>query len=144
MSRRAAAACATLAVAAIAASARAATPPAARACPSASVVSAALEVKVKVPTSTTAGSAKSCSYSTGTLIPVKVGFRADTSATFAAGEKGAGKLIPLLVIHGLGASAWATKAPGELQVFDGHGTTITIQAPLVANVDLEALARKLL
>jgi hypothetical protein len=145
MSRRAfvPAAGAVLLLGLFAAAALAETPANARSCPSTSVVGGALGVRVKAPSSTKTTYAKSCMYSTGTLVPVKVGFQEDTSSTFATSEKAAGKLVPLTVIHGLGAAAWATKLPGELQVFDGHGTTIKIQAPLVATAKLEALARKL-
>ncbi len=139
----AAAACAVLAGALLGAIAAAETPATARACPSSAFVGGALGVKVKTPTSTKTAYAKSCMYATGTLIPVKVGFQEDTSSTFATSEKAAGKFAPLVVIHGLGKAAWATKAPGLLDVFDGH-ETIKIEAPLIATTKLEALARKLL
>ncbi len=81
-------------------------------------------------------------YATGTLIPVKVEFQEDTATTFATSEKAVSKL-GIVIVHGLGKAAWATKSGGELQVFDGH-ETIKIQAPLAATSKLEALARGLL
>jgi hypothetical protein len=141
--RFAAAACAVLAGGSLVATAGAETPANARTCPSTTVVGGALGVEVKSPTSTKTAYTKSCMYSTGTLIPVKVGFQEGTSSTFAASEKAAGKFAPLVVIHGLGKAAWATKAPGLLEVFDGH-ETVKIQAPLIGTSRLEALARKLL
>lgn len=143
MSRRlAAAVCAVFAGGSLAAIAAAEPPANSRACPSSSVVGGALGVTVKSPTSTKTAYAKSCMYAS-TPIPVKVDFQEDTSSTFATSEKAAAEVAPLVVIHGLGRAAWATKVGGELQVFDGH-ETIKIEAPLVANSKLEALARKLL
>ncbi len=111
------------------------------ACPPRDVVGGALGVKVKAPTSTTTSYAKSCAYAS-TPLPVKVEFQEDTATTFAASEKAVSKL-GIVVVHGLGKAAWATKSGGELQVFNGH-ETIKIQAPLVATSKLEVLARKLL
>ncbi len=121
----------------------AATPPTARACPAVAIVDAALGGKFKSPTTSKTAYSKACMYAGGGLIPLKVEFQVDTAATFAASEKGAQAAGEAVVVPGLGQAAWASKAPGDVEVFDGH-ETIKILDPLTPTTKLEALARKLL
>ena len=119
----------------------AATSPTSRACPSASVVNAALGQKGGAPVSTKTAYSKKCTYPGGVL-PTSITFQVDTAATFAVSEK-AVSALGIVKVRGLGQAAWATKAGGSLYVFYG-GTTIKILAPLTATTKLEVLARKLL
>jgi len=131
--------------AALGASYAAASSPTSRACPSASLVNAALGHKGKAPVATKTAYSKTCTYSGGSIIPTTITFQVDTSSTFAAGEKAAAAALPNSVVKlsGLGQAAWATKTGGSLYVFDA-GTTIKILSLLTATSKLEALARKLL
>jgi hypothetical protein len=116
--------------------------PTAAACPSASVVSAALKQKDKTPTSSTTAFSKTCTYTGSGLVPTKITFQKDTSATFAAGEK-AVSALEIVKVTGLGQAAWTTKAGGDLEVYKS-GETVKILSPLTPASELEALARKLI
>lgn len=130
--------------AAVLAPSAAAISPTSRACPSASVVNAALGQKGKTPTVSKTQYSKTCTYPGG-ILATKVTFQVDTSATFAASENAAASALrgSIVKVSGLGQAAWATKSGGSLYVFD-DGTTIKILAPLTATAKLEVLARKLL
>ena len=109
-------------------------------CPPASVVAAALGVKVKAPTSSLTPYAKICTYAGGTYVPTKITFQEDTAATFAASEKAVGSLA--VKVTGLGKGAWTTTVGGDLDVFNGS-ETLKILAPTTSVAKLEALARKI-
>ena len=131
---------AALAAVVLVGSSAAAVSPTSRACPSVSIVNAALGQKGKAPVTTKTAYSKKCTYPGG-ILPTSITFQVDTSATFAASEKAVSALS--VKVNGLGQAAWATKVGGSLYVFD-NGTTIKILAPLVATAKLEVLARKLL
>jgi hypothetical protein len=118
-------------------------PPVPKSCPPASVVSTALGQQDKAPVMTTTPYARICSYKGTGIIPTKITFQEDTTATFAAGEKAAAAVAPVLKVKGLGKSAWGPKVGGGLYVFVGT-YSIKILAPLVSTAKLEILARKLL
>ena len=143
-----AAICAWVAGAVLLASSAAATSPTARACPSASVVDAALGQKhLGVPVATHYLSyAKTCTYrgySDGGAPngSMTVTFQVDTAKTFAASEQAVAAALRVTV-HGLGQAAWASGV-GSLYVFDGH-ETIKILALLTPTSKLEVLTKKLL
>ena len=133
------------AAAVLVASSAAATPPTARACPSPSVVSAALGLHAGTPVVTKTAYSKTCTYpGTGKIYAAKITFQMDTASTFAAGEKAAAAALggSVVKVPHLGQAAWGTN-PGSLYVFDGH-ETIKILALLTPISKLEALAHKLL
>jgi len=133
------------AAAVLLASAAAATSPTTRACPSASVVNAALGLHGGAPVSTATPYSKTCTYpGKGTIYSTKITFQMDTAATFAASEKAAAAALrgSVVKVQHLGQAAWGTD-PGSLYVFDGH-ETIKILALLTPTAKLEVLARKLL
>jgi hypothetical protein len=126
------------------ASVAAATSPIARACPSASVVNAALGLHGGTPVATTTPYTKTCTYpGKGTIYSTKITFQMDTASTFAASEKAAVAALrgSVVKIQHLGEAAWGTN-PGSLYVFDGH-ETIKILALLTPTSRLEVLAHKL-
>jgi hypothetical protein len=123
--------------------AAASAPPVPKSCPPASVVNTALAQHDKAPVMTTTPYARICSYKGTGIIPTKITFQEDTTATFAAGEKAAAAFAPVLKVKGLGKSAWGPKVGGGLYVFVGT-YSIKILAPLVSTAKLEVLARKLL
>ena len=126
------------------AASHAATPPTSRACPSASVVNAALGQHDGAPVVTKTASSKTCTYPGKSRIPsTRITFQVDTASQFAIDEKAAGRFGTKIVkLHGLGRAAWTTGS-GGLYVFDGH-EQIKILALLTPTAKLEALARKLL
>jgi hypothetical protein len=135
-------------------SSAAATSPTAKACPTASLVDAALGQKaLKAPVSSVYSTyAKTCTYrgySDGGAPngSMTVTFQTDTSATFAAGEKAAAAGIGAKTIKAvpkLGSAAWTTNL-GSLYVFDGsEQIQIKILALLTPTSKLESLAKKLL
>jgi len=134
---------AALVLAAPTAVAAASAPPVPKTCPAASVVNAALGLRDKAPVVTTTAYARICTYKGTGIVPTKITFQEDTSQTFAAGEKAAAALTPVLVMKGLGKAAWGPKVGGGLYVFVGT-YSIKILAPLVSTAKLEVLARKLL
>jgi hypothetical protein len=139
------AACVCVAAAVLVASSSAATPPTARACPSASVVNAVLGLHGGAPVATKTAYSKTCTYpGTGKIYAAKITFQMDTASTFAAGEKAAATALrgSVVKVQHLGQAAWGTN-PGSLYVFDGH-ETIKILALLTPITKLEMLARKLL
>jgi len=112
-------------------------------CPAASVVGGALGLKLEAPTSQTFPYAKICLYKGSGVVPTRIEFQHDTSSTFAAGQKGAAALGPVVKVHGLGKAAYGTKSGGFLAVFL-DGESIRITAPLISLSRLESLARKLI
>jgi hypothetical protein len=127
------------------ASAAAATSPTTRACPSASVVNAALGLHGGTPVATTTPYSKTCTYpGKGTIYSTKITFQMDTGSSFAAGEKAAAAALrgSVVKVQHLGQAAWGTN-PGSLYVFDGR-ETIKILALLTPTSKLEVLAHKLL
>jgi hypothetical protein len=133
------------AAAVLLASAASATSPTTRACPSASVVNAALGLHGGAPVTTTTTYSKTCTYpGKGAIYSTKITFQMDTASTFAAGEKSAAAALRggVVKVQHLGQAAWGTN-PGSLYVFDGH-ETIKILALLTPTSKLEVLARKLL
>lgn len=136
--------CVCVAAAVLVASSAAATSTA-KACPSASVVNAALGLHAGAPVVTKTAYSKTCTYpGTGKIYAAKITFQMDTASTFAAGEKAAAAALrgSVVKVQHLGQAAWGTN-PGSLYVFDGH-ETIKILALLTPISKLEALARKLL
>lgn len=126
------------------ASSAGATSPTSRACPSASVVNAALGEKGKTPVATKTAYSKTCTYPGSGIVPTKITFQEDTLAQFAIDEKavasaGYAKIVNL---HGLGQAAWTLNV-GDLYVFEA-GVQIKILAPGATTAKLEVLARKLL
>lgn len=138
--------CVCVAAAAVwVASSGAATPPTAKACPSASVVNAALGLHGGAPVVTKTAYSKTCTYpGTGKIYAAKITFQMDTASTFSASEKAAATALrgSVVKVQHLGQAAWGT-SPGSLYVFAGH-ETIKILALLTPISKLEALARKLL
>ena len=130
-------------VASVAVSAASAGSPAKTKCPSPSLVGAALGLKLKAPTSQTSPYAKVCAYKGGSILPTRIQFQVDTSATFAAGQKAAATYGTVIKVKGLGKSAYGAKTGGFLAVFLGN-ESIRITAPLTPLAKLEALARKLI
>jgi hypothetical protein len=139
----------------LAVSSAAVTSPTARACPSASIVNAALGEHGKTAVATKTQFSKTCTYpgsASSTAFWTKITFQEDTASTFAAGEKAAtaalGAKTVKKVLH-LGQAAWTTGS-GSLYVFDGHETikilalSLALLAPSTGTAKLEALARKLL
>ena len=116
--------------------------PATTKCPSAALVGAALGQKLKAPTSQAFPYAKICLYRGSGVVPTRVAFQEDTSATFAAGKANAAALGPVVNVRGIGKAAYGTKTGGFLAVFLGN-ESIRITAPLVPLSKLEVLARKL-
>lgn len=112
-------------------------------CPSASVVNAALGQKNKAPVATTTPYAKICTYKGTGIVPTKITFQEDTAATFAAGEKAAAAVDPVVKVHGLGKSSWALKTGGGLYVFLGT-ESVRMVSPLTPTTKLEALARTII
>ena len=136
---------ATGAAAVLLASAAATTSPATRACPSASVVNAALGLHGGAPVATTTPYSKTCTYpGKGAIYSTKITFQMDTASTFAVSEKAVATALrgSVVKVQHLGQAAWGTN-PGSLYVFDGH-ETIKILALLTPISTLEVLARKLL
>lgn len=144
-----------VAAAVLVASSAAATAPTARACPSASIVNAALGEHGKTAVATKTQYSKTCTYpgsASKSVFWTKITFQEDTASTFAAGEKaataGLGAKVVKKVQH-LGQAAWTTNA-GDLYVFDGHETikimalSLGMLSPSTATAKVEALARKLL
>jgi hypothetical protein len=126
-------------------SAAAASSPTTRACPSASVVNAALGLHGGAPVATATPYSKTCTYpGKGPIFSMKITFQVDTASTFAVSEKAAATALPgsVVKVQHLGQAAWGTN-PGSLYVFDGH-ETIKILALLTPTSKLEVLARKLL
>jgi hypothetical protein len=113
------------------------------ACPSASVVNAALGQKNKAPVSAATAYSKTCTYKGGGIVPTRITFQRDTTATFAAGEKAAAAVAPVVKISGLGRAAWAPKGGGGLYVLKGS-VSLKIVSPLTTIAKLETLARKIL
>jgi hypothetical protein len=127
------------------ASAAGATSPTTRACPSASIVNAALGLHGGAPVATTTPYSKTCTYpGKGAIYSTKITFQVDTTSTFANSEKAAAAALrgSVVKVQHLGQAAWGTN-PGSLYVFDGH-ETIKILALLTPTSKLEVLARKLL
>ena len=116
--------------------------PTATKCPSATLVGATLGQKLKPPTSQAFPYAKICLYRGSGVVPTRVAFQEDTSATFAAGKANAAALGPVVNVRGIGKAAYGTKTGGFLAVFLGN-ESIRITAPLVPLSKLEVLARKL-
>ncbi len=139
------AACGIMLAAVLAAPAAAATSPAARACPSASLVNATLGTHLRTAVATHYLTyPKICTYPGG-LGLTKITFQQDTAATFAAGEKAAASRLGAKLVEKVavaGHPAWTTNL-GDLYVFDGN-QTIKILAAGTATTKLEALAKKLL
>jgi hypothetical protein len=125
----------------VAAGGAAAVSPTTMRCPSALVVGSALGQHLKAPTSTTTAYAKVCSYKGTSVVPTRVQFERDTTATFNAGEKAVPASIRAKV-SGLGKAAYGTKVGGFLAVFLGN-ESIRITAPGTSLAQLEKLARKL-
>ena len=132
------------------AAAVAAQSPAARACPSAAVVTKALGMKAGAPVATTTEYSKTCTYPGGGVGSTKITFQADTAASFAAGENAAGRFgSKIIKVHGLGQAAWTTGL-GDIYVFDGQETikvlalSLEVRSPTTATAKVEALARQLL
>jgi len=140
-----------VAAAVLVASAAAATSPTARACPSASIVNAALGEHNKAPVVTKTQYSKTCTYpGPGVVGSTKITFEVDTAASFAAGEKAAGSFgAKIIKVQHLGVAAWTTGL-GSLYVFDGHeqikilALALGVRSPSTATAKVEALARKLL
>jgi hypothetical protein len=114
-----------------------------KSCPSASVVNTALGQQDRTAVATTTAYARICTYKGTGILPTKITFQEDTSATFAAGEKAAAAAVPVVKVKGLGKSAWGPKVGGGLYVFVG-AYSIRILSPLTSTAKLEVLARKLL
>lgn len=130
---------ASLAAAALFASSASGAAPA-RACPTASVVNAALGQHGKAPVVTTTPYGKTCTYPGGGISTTKITFQEDTLAQFNIDEKAVGTSAHK--VTGLGQAAWTTNL-GSLYVFD-KGAQIKIVSLLTPTAKLEALARKLL
>lgn len=132
------------------ASSAAATSPTARACPSATMVTKALGEPVGAPVASETQYSKTCTYPGGGIGSTKITFQVDTAATFAAGEKAAGRYgAKIIKVHGLGQAAWTTGL-GDIYVFDGHETikvlalSLGVRSASTATSKVEALARDLL
>jgi hypothetical protein len=141
---------ACVAAAVLVASSAAATSPTARACPSASIVNAALGEHNKAPVVSKTQYSKTCTYPGGGIGSTKITFQVDTAKSFAASEKAAGSFGGKVIkVHGLGQAAWTTGL-GSLYVFDGHETikilalSLAVSSPSTATAKVEALAKKLL
>jgi hypothetical protein len=140
-----------VAVALLAGAAAAATSPTSRPCPSVALVCATLGLKVGAPKVTTYLTyAKTCAYPGAGFGSTKITFQVDTAASFAAGEKAAGRFgAKIIKVKGLGKAAWTTGL-GSIYVFDGHETisilslALEMQSRSTATAKVEALARKLL
>ena len=128
----------------LAASSTAATPPTSRACPSASIVNAALGQRDGAPVVSKTAYSRTCTYpGKSKIFSPKRTFQMDSASQFAIDEKAAGRYgTKILKLRGLGKGAWTTGS-GDLYVFDGH-EQIKILALMTPTVRLEALARKLL
>ena len=139
----------------LAASSAAVTSPTARACPSASIVNAALGEHGKTAVATKTQFSKTCTYpgsGSSSAFWTKITFQEDTASTFAAGEKAAASELgakTVKKVQHLGQAAWTTGS-GDLYVFDGHETIkilalgLGVLSPSTATAKVEALARKLL
>jgi hypothetical protein len=112
-------------------------------CPSAAVVNVALGQKNKAPVATTTPYAKICTYKGTGIVPTRITFQEDTAATFAAGEKAAAAVGPVVKVPNLGKSAWAPKSGGGLYVFLGT-ESLRMVSPLTPTTKLETLARKII
>jgi hypothetical protein len=143
-----------LATGIVAGSSAAVTSPTARACPSASIVNAALGEHGKTAVATKTQFSKTCTYpgsGSSSAFWTKITFQEDTASTFAASEKAAASALPKAVkkVSHLGQAAWTTGG-GDLYVFDGHETikilalSLGLSSPSTATTKVEALARKLL
>jgi hypothetical protein len=128
----------------LAASSQAATSPTSRACPSASIVNAALGQHDGAPVVTKTAYSKTCTYpAKNKLFSPKITFQVDSAAQFATDEKAASKAgLKIIKLNNLGKAAWTTGS-GDLYIIDGH-EQIKILALMTPTAKLETLARKLL
>jgi hypothetical protein len=134
-------------------SSAAATSPTARACPSVSIVNAALGEHGRAPVATNTAFSKICTYpgsASKSIFWTKITFQVDSASQFAVDEKSAGRFGAKIVkVHALGQAAWTTNT-GDLYVFDGHeqikilALSLGVLSPSTATAKVEALARKLL
>jgi hypothetical protein len=87
------------------------------------------------------GSERTCTYTTSGAVPVTITFSTPvTASVFAAARKANAHSAPVVVVHGVGDSAWATKSGGQLFVLKGT-LDVAISAQGVGAVELAALAR---
>ena len=111
-------------------------------CPPASVVNAALGQNNGDPVSTSQPYGITCTYKGGGVVPTKIVFQTDTTATFAAGKAAVATAGQTLVnVPGLGDAAYVVG--GFLAVLKGS-VALRITSPLSTPAQVEALARQIL
>jgi hypothetical protein len=125
------------------ASSTAATPPTSRACPSASIVNAALGQRDVAPVVTKTAYSKTCTYlGESKIFSPRITFQVGSASHFAIDERSAGRYGTKIVkLPGLGNAAWTTGS-GDLYVFD-RLKQIKILALMTPTAKLEALAPRL-